>query len=131
MHTSIIYIKSIQNINIQSQTIIHDTIRIKRYNGIFNVWRYLDYFNQYYWTTFHLPLDAKDNIFFQQNSASTHYAIIVRQYLNQMYPNGWMGNHIMAVPYLKLDNINIYVLQFLQMKNYIKILNPLWIIILL
>lgn len=35
----------------------------------------------------------RENLYFQQDGAPAHDAIIVRQYLNQIFPNRWIGNY--------------------------------------
>lgn len=38
-------------------------------------------------------LNTHETMTFQQNGASAHYAIIVRQHLNKMFQNPWIGTH--------------------------------------
>jgi len=40
-----------------------------------------------------VPLLLRQNLFFQQDGAPAHNAIIVRQQLNEMFGNRWMGIH--------------------------------------
>jgi len=38
-----------------------------------------------------VSLNIRESLFFQQDSAPEHYAIVVRQYLNELLGNNWMG----------------------------------------
>jgi hypothetical protein len=38
-----------------------------------------------------IPLSRRNSMFFQQNGAPPHYASIVRTYLNEQFPNRWIG----------------------------------------
>jgi len=40
-----------------------------------------------------VSLDIQERMFFQQDGAPAHNAIIVRQYLNQIFPNRWIGTN--------------------------------------
>jgi len=37
------------------------------------------------------PLDTRRHIYLQHNGAQIHYTRMVIQYLNNMYPNWWIG----------------------------------------
>lgn len=38
-----------------------------------------------------LPLEERQTVVFQQDGAPAHNALIVRNYLNELFPNNWMG----------------------------------------
>jgi hypothetical protein len=38
-----------------------------------------------------VPLQRRNNMFFQQDGAPPHYALVVRNYLNEQFPNRWIG----------------------------------------
>lgn len=40
-----------------------------------------------------LPLDIRANLIFQQDGASAHNANIVRNHLNEYFPNRWIGSY--------------------------------------
>ncbi|XP_003242294.2 zinc finger BED domain-containing protein 4-like, partial [Acyrthosiphon pisum] len=40
-----------------------------------------------------VPLNIRENLFFQQDGAPAHNAIVVRQYLNDQFGNNWMGTN--------------------------------------
>jgi len=52
--------------------------------------RYSDFFISLPIILEEAPVFVRQNIFFQQDGASAHNAIIVRQQLNEMFRNRWM-----------------------------------------
>jgi len=40
-----------------------------------------------------VPLNIRENLFFQQDGAPAHNSIVVRQYLNTTFGNRWMGTY--------------------------------------
>jgi hypothetical protein len=40
-----------------------------------------------------IPLKIGNNVFFQQDGASAHNAIVVREYLQNKFGNRWMGTY--------------------------------------
>jgi len=40
-----------------------------------------------------IPLALRQNMYFQQDGTPAHNAIVVRQYLNEHFPNRWIGTH--------------------------------------
>jgi hypothetical protein len=64
------------------------------YDGILNGRRYLNFLtNELPILLDDVPLDAREHMFFQQDGAPAHNAIIVEQYLNQIFPNRWIGTN--------------------------------------
>jgi hypothetical protein len=47
-----------------------------------------------------VSLDTREHMFFQQDGAPAHNAIIVRQQSNQMFPNRWIGTYD-VIPWLE------------------------------
>jgi len=51
-----------------------------------------------------VSLDTRENLYFQQDGALAHNAIIVREYLNQIFPNRWIGTYgVIPWPARSLD----------------------------
>jgi len=62
------------------------------YNGTLNGRRYLDFLSNHLLPMFeNVPLNIRENLFFQQYGAPSHNAIVVRQNLNEIFGNNWMG----------------------------------------
>ena len=38
-----------------------------------------------------VPLQVRQRLWFQQDGAPAHFALDVREYLNNIFPNGWIG----------------------------------------
>jgi hypothetical protein len=38
-----------------------------------------------------VPLQQRNNMFFQEDGAPLHYALVVRNYLSEQFPNRWIG----------------------------------------
>jgi hypothetical protein len=63
------------------------------YDGTFNGRRYLDFLtNELPRLLEYVSLDTREHMFFQQDGAPAHNAIIVRQ-LNEMFPNRWISTY--------------------------------------
>jgi hypothetical protein len=45
-----------------------------------------------------IPLEIRNNVFFQQDGAPAHNAIVVREYLQNKFGNRWMGIYRAAWP---------------------------------
>lgn len=64
------------------------------YDGTLTGRRYLDFLvNQLPLLLENVPLATRENMYFQQDGAPAHNAIIVKQYLNEIFPNRWIGTH--------------------------------------
>lgn len=63
------------------------------YDGTLNGRRYSDFLTLLPIMLEDVPLLLRQNLFFQQDGAPAHNAIIVRQQLNEMFGNRWMGTH--------------------------------------
>jgi len=64
------------------------------YDGILTGGRYLDFIVNKLPLMFEdVSLAMRENLYFQQDGAPAHNAIIVRQYLNQIFPNRWIGTY--------------------------------------
>ncbi|KAL4123158.1 hypothetical protein QTP88_015381 [Uroleucon formosanum] len=64
------------------------------YDGTLNGRRYLDFLSNHLPPMLeNVPLNIRENLFFQQDGAPAHNAIIVRQYLNDQFGNNWMGTN--------------------------------------
>lgn len=64
------------------------------YNGTLTGRRYLDFLSNTLPTFLdEFNLDTRMNLFFQQDGAPAHNAIIVREYLNQTFGHKWMGTY--------------------------------------
>ncbi|KAL4132126.1 hypothetical protein QTP88_009335 [Uroleucon formosanum] len=64
------------------------------YDGTLNGRRYLDFLSNHLPPMLeNVPLNIRENLFFQQDGAPAHNAIIVRQYLNDQFRNNWMGTN--------------------------------------
>jgi len=62
------------------------------YDGILTLKRYLDFIvNQLPLMFEDVLLAMRENLYFQQDGAPPHNAIIVLQYLNEMSPKRWIG----------------------------------------
>ncbi|KOC61905.1 hypothetical protein WH47_05341 [Habropoda laboriosa] len=69
------------------------------YNGILNEERYLEFLNTQfrdYWED-PLPLSITQDMYFQQDGAPPHNSRIVRNYLNDMFKNRWIGTYGPAI----------------------------------
>jgi len=64
------------------------------YDGTLNGRRYLNFLtNELPRLLEDVSLDTREHMFFQQDGAPAHNAIIVRQKLNEMFPNRWIGTY--------------------------------------
>lgn len=64
------------------------------YDGTLNGRRYLDFLcNNLPPMLENVSLNIRENLFFQQDGAPAHNAIVVRQYLNDQFGNNWMGTN--------------------------------------
>ncbi|CAI6354208.1 unnamed protein product [Macrosiphum euphorbiae] len=64
------------------------------YDGTLNGRRYLNFLtNELPRMLEDVSLDTREHMFFQQDGAPAHNAIIVRQKLNEMFPNRWIGTY--------------------------------------
>lgn len=64
------------------------------YDGTLNGRRYLNFLtNELPGLLDDVPLDTREHMFFQQDGAPAHNAIIVRQKLNQIFQNRWIGTY--------------------------------------
>jgi hypothetical protein len=62
------------------------------YDGTLNGRQYLNFLtNELPRLLEDISLDTREHMFFQQDGAPAHNAIIVRQKLNEMFPNRWIG----------------------------------------
>lgn len=63
------------------------------YDGTLNGRRYSDFLTLLPMMLEDIPLLLRQNLFFQQDGSPAHNAIMVRQQLNEMFGNRWMGTH--------------------------------------
>jgi len=64
------------------------------YDGTLNGRRYNDFLlNELPTMLDDLPLDIRTNLIFQQDGAPDHNANIVRNYLNEYFPNRWIETY--------------------------------------
>jgi len=64
------------------------------YDGTLSGRRYLDFLvNQLPLLLEDVSLATRENMYFQQDGAPAHNAIIVKNYLNEIFPNRWIGTN--------------------------------------
>ena len=44
-----------------------------------------------------IPLNVRQRSLFQQKGTSTHYTRVLRTFLNEQYPNRWVGRGVLIV----------------------------------
>jgi len=64
------------------------------YDGTLNGRRYFDFLSNHLLPMLeNVPLNIRKNLFFHQDGAPAHNAIVVRQYLNNMFGDHWIGTN--------------------------------------
>lgn len=64
------------------------------FNNSLNGERLVNFFDTELWDAIeNLPLNVRQEMFFQLDGASIHYSIIVRQWLNEHFPMRWIGRN--------------------------------------